>query len=199
MGIHAELFFVIKSLLLGAGLAMDAFSVSLANGLNDPGMRIKKMCSTAGIFALLQAAMPMAGWICVHTIVRQVSAFEQFIPWLALALLGYIGGKMLWEGIRPGEKEEQPPITFSALLTQGIATSLDAFSVGFTISGYGIEMALLCAAIIAAVTFVICMAGLTVGKQFGTKLSTGAAVFGGILLIAIGLEIFLKFYLPFFA
>ena len=86
--------FFLNSALLGVGLAMDAFSVSMANGLHDPGMSRKRMCIIAGTFGVFQAVMPMTGWVCVHTIVEMFSSFETFIPWIALALLGYIGGKM---------------------------------------------------------------------------------------------------------
>lgn len=188
-----SLLFFFNSALLGVGLAMDAFSVSLANGLHEPAMGKKKMCGIAGVFALFQAVMPMIGWICVHTILQYFEAFETLIPWIALILLLYIGGKMLLDGIKNKEEETQPPkIGFSALFLQGIATSIDALSVGFTIAGYGLVMAVICAFIIAAVTFVICMAGLAIGKKAGTKFSNKAAILGGVILIFIGLEIFIK-------
>lgn len=187
-----SLSFFIKSFLLGVGLAMDAFSVSLANGLNEPKMKKGKMCGIAGVFALFQALMPMIGWICVHTVLQYFQVFEKFIPWIALILLAFIGGKMLLEGIKGGdEEEEKVGVGFGALLVQGVATSIDALSVGFTISEYGLIMAIVCAAIIAVVTFVICMAGLGIGKKFGTKLSNKAAILGGVILIGIGLEIFI--------
>ena len=94
--------FFLNSVLLGVGLAMDAFSVSMANGLHDPKMNKGTMCKIAGTFGLFQAAMPMIGWVCVHTIVELFASFETLIPWIALALLGYIGGKMLLDGIRVG-------------------------------------------------------------------------------------------------
>ncbi|MDD5805303.1 manganese efflux pump MntP [Blautia sp. HCP3S3_H10_1] len=185
--------FFLNSALLGVGLAMDAFSVSLANGLHEPKMRIRKMCSIAGVFGAFQAFMPMAGWLCVHTIVEYFKAFEKFIPWIALILLGYIGGSMLVNGIRGnGEDEEIPGVGPKALFIQGVATSIDALSVGFTISEYDWLMALVCSLIIAVVTFFICMAGLSLGKRFGTKLSTKADILGGVILIAIGLEIFIS-------
>ena len=185
--------FFFNSVLLGVGLAMDAFSVSLANGLNETCMKKKKMCGVAGVFALFQAAMPMIGWICVHTIVEKFQAFEKFIPFIALVLLVYIGGKMLLEGLKKNEKEEEEckAVGISALLVQGVATSIDALSVGFTIAEYGLVMALVCAAIIAVVTFFICLAGIAIGKKFGTRLANKASVFGGVILILIGLEIFL--------
>ena len=182
--------FFLNSALLGVGLAMDAFSVSMANGLHDPRMSRGTMCRIAGTFALFQAVMPMTGWVCVHTIVELFSSFEKFIPWIALALLGYIGGKMLVDGIKGEEAEEAAELSAGALLMQGVATSIDALSVGFTISEYGWLMALAASLIIAVVTFFICMAGLRIGKKFGTKLSGKASILGGIILIGIGLEIF---------
>lgn len=186
-----NLMFFVESVLLGVGLAMDAFSVSLANGLNEPEMKLKKMCGVAGIFAIFQACMPMIGWICVHTILQYFQAFEKFIPWIALILLAFIGGKMLLEGIKGGDGEEAVGVGLLALIVQGVATSIDALSVGFTIAEYVLVMAIACAAIIAVVTFAICMAGLYIGRRFGTKFSNKATIFGGVILIIIGLEIFI--------
>lgn len=189
-----DLLFFVNSALLGVGLAMDAFSVSMANGLNEPKMKPGRMTLIAGTFAVFQAAMPMLGWVCVHTVVQMFGVFERFIPWIALALLGYIGGKMLWEGLHGGEEEQAAAggVGFGALMVQGIATSIDALSVGFTIADYSWLAALVASVIIAAVTFVICMGGLVIGKQFGTKLAGKASVLGGVILIAIGVEIFVK-------
>lgn len=184
--------FFLNSALLGVGLAMDAFSVSLANGLHDPHMSRRRGAIIAGTFGVFQAVMPMAGWLCVHTIVELFSAFEKFVPWIALALLGYIGGKMLLEGIKGEEAEEAAELSAGALFMQGVATSIDALSVGFTISEYGWLMALVCSLIVATVTFFICEAGLSLGKKFGTKLSGKASILGGVILIGIGLEIFIS-------
>ena len=184
--------FFFNSILLGIGLAMDAFSVSLANGLNEPGMKARKMCGVAGLFAVFQGLMPLLGWVCIHTIVQYFSAFETLIPWIALILLCYIGGKMLLESIQNKDcEEEKPAVGFAALVVQGIATSIDALSVGFTIADYNFPMALVCAFIIAVVTFFICFAGLYIGKKAGTKLSGKAGILGGAILIIIGLEIFI--------
>lgn len=185
--------FFFNSILLGVGLAMDAFSVSLANGLNEPHMKKKKMCGIAGVFAVFQALMPMIGWICVHTIVQYFKEFEKFIPWIALILLAFIGGGMLKDGIKGDEEESGgTAVGFVALIVQGVATSIDALSVGFTIAEYGFLMALICALIIAVVTYFICTAGLMIGKRFGTKLSNKATIFGGVILILIGIEIFIS-------
>ena len=184
--------FFFTSIMLGVGLAMDAFSVSLANGLNEPGMKKPKMCGVAGVFSLFQFAMPMIGWICVSTVAHLFGAFEKCIPWIALALLGFIGGKMLYEGIRNQESEEEKPaVGLGALIVQGIATSIDALSVGFTICEYGCLQALLSCLLIGIVTFFICFAGLAIGKKAGTKLANKAGILGGAILIFIGLEIFI--------
>ena len=181
--------FFINSILLGVGLAMDAFSVSAANGPHEPLMRAKKEYGIAGTFAFFQFLMPMTGWICVHTIVEHFRKVEQFVPWIALILLAYIGGSMILEGVRNEEAEEAPALTKGTLLVQGIATSIDALSVGFTIEDYGAATALTCSLIIAAVTFVICAAGVKIGKRFGTILSGKASILGGCILIGIGIEI----------
>ncbi len=184
--------FFFNSILLGVGLAMDAFSVSLANGLNEPSMKKGKMSAVAGVFSLFQFAMPLIGWICVSTIAQYFKSFEKCIPWIALGLLGYIGGKMLYDGIKNRDSaEEKPAVGISALLLQGVATSIDALSVGFTISSYGFVEALLACLLIGVVTFFICFAGLAIGKKAGTKLANKAGIFGGVILIFIGLEIFI--------
>ena len=183
--------FFFNSALLGVGLAMDAFSVSLANGLNEPKMKKNKMCGVAGVFAFFQALMPMIGWVCVHMLVQYFKAFEKFIPWIALILLLFIGGKMLIDGIKNKDGEvEKTGVGLAALFVQGVATSIDALSVGFTISEYGFLMAFVCALIIAVVTFIICIAGLFIGKKVGTRLAGKANILGGLILIFIGIEIF---------
>ncbi|MBQ4105032.1 MAG: manganese efflux pump [Clostridia bacterium] len=186
-----NIMFFVNSILLGIGLAMDAFSVSLANGLAEPQMKRRKLVGIAGVFAFFQALMPMIGWLCVHLFIKFFTQFQKFIPWIALVLLLYIGGSMIYGAVKKKDGDDEPPkVGFLALLVQGIATSIDALSVGFTISEYGTLMALVCALIIAGVTFIICVAGLTIGKKFGTKLSDKATIFGGIILILIGIEIF---------
>lgn len=186
--------FIFNSILLGTGLAMDAFSVSMVNGLKEPKMPLRKMNLIAGVYAFFQFAMPMTGWICVHTILTYFKKFETFIPWIALILLLYIGGKMLIEGIRKTEEDtaDNSALTFSTLIIQGIATSIDALSVGFTIANYALLMAVICSLIIAAVTYIISITGIVIGKKAGTKLSSKASVLGGVILIAIGIEIFIK-------
>ena len=182
--------FFLESAILGAGLAMDAFSASLANALKEPEMGFARGSAIAGTFAAFQIAMPLIGWLCVHTLASRVTALFAVTPWIALVLLLWIGGKMLWEGVRGGE--EQAAVSTAALLGQGVATSIDALSVGFVIADHGWPMALTKAGIIGIVTFVICWGGLYAGKKGSRALSGKAAILGGVILIAIGIKIFVS-------
>lgn len=232
--------FIVNSILLGVGLAMDAFSVSIVNGLNETHMSRAKTFAIPGTYAAFQFAMPMIGWLCVHRIAEAFTSFQKYIPWIALLLLLYIGGKMLIEGIRnqhaakqtpqtPGASSEEqnrdrsrdniistesteyrikkdsvssggisgdaanaPAVKLGAgtLFLQGVATSIDALSVGFTIAEYPVGAAILCSTLVAMTTFCICMTGLLFGKRFGERLADKATVLGGLILIFIGVEIF---------
>lgn len=191
-----NIIFVVNSAALGVGLAMDAFSVSMANGLREPGMSRRRMGAIAGVYAFFQYLMPIIGWLCVRFIVEIFSYLEKMVPWIALLLLLFIGGKMLMEGLKERNKREQETdrqgLSGAELLIQGIATSIDALSVGFTIERYGFALANATALIIGAVTFVLCLGGLEIGKRAGTRLAWKASVLGGCILILIGLEIFIK-------
>ena len=185
--------FILNSVLFGIGLAMDAFSVSLANGLNEPGMSLKRESQIAGVFSFFQFIMPLAGWFCVRTVQNEFSAFHRYIPWIALILLLIIGGNMIREGISHRESDsEKTAVGTGSLLLQGIATSIDALSVGFTISDVDGLEAVTEALIIGILTFFICLLGLKLGKKIGTRLAGKASVLGGVLLIIIGIEIFIK-------
>ena len=187
--------FVLNSILLGIGLAMDAFSVSIANGLNEPGMRRGRQCLIAGTYGFFQFLMPVAGWFCVHMLLQAFRTFERFIPWIALILLLWIGGKMILDAVRPEkdtESSEAAVLTWPVLLLQGVATSIDALSVGFAIANYSWVSAIVAAVIIACVTFVICMGGLTAGRKLSARLAGKAGILGGCILIFIGLEIFIR-------
>lgn len=238
--------FIVNSILLGIGLAMDAFSVSCANGLREPKMKLVRMSMIAGVYAFFQFLMPMIGWTFVHTAKEYLTVLQGYIPWIALVLLCWIGGKMILEGMEkrrqgmepvgedficshedisgnvcpePAAAQAQPSqgkaqssqaqpsqgkaqlsvddtsaLTASVLLVQGIATSIDALSVGFTIADYDMVLALAACLIIAVVTFVICMAGLVIGRKVGEKLAGKADILGGVILIAIGIEIVMTHY-----
>ena len=186
--------FFLNSVLFGVGLAMDAFSVYVANAIADPDMKHAQRLRIAGCFALFQILMPLLGWLCVRTIAESFTAFQKFIPWIALGLLLYIGGKMLLEGVRARaeeEAEEKRALGRGTLLLQGVATSIDALSVGFTIEEYPFSAALTESLIIGAVTLAICLCGLFLGRTIGRKLDRIAPILGGLILIGIGVEIFL--------
>ena len=191
---------IINSVLLGIGLAMDAFSVSIANGILDPNMCKRRMSKIAGVYAVFQLLMPLIGWFLVTTLEGIFTSFSKFIPWIALILLLFIGGKMMIEGIKErkgkneDEKKESAPtkLTWRALIVQGIATSIDALSVGFTISEYNVLQAFASSLIIGVITLVICLIGLIFGKKIGNKISSVATIIGGAILIFIGIQIFVK-------
>ena len=184
--------FILNSILFGIGLAMDAFSVSLANGLNEPGMPASRVVRIAGTFGIFQTAMPLIGWLCIHTIAEEFEAFRKFIPWIALALLLFIGIRMILEGIRNKKEEEKKFLRGRELLVQGIATSIDALSVGFTIAEYTWPLALAEALVIGTVTFGICAAGVHLGRKLGARVERWAPVIGGAILVLIGIEIFIS-------
>lgn len=187
--------FYLSSALLGLGLAMDACAVSMANGLKEPKMSIGKTSLIALMFAIFQAIMPLIGWICVHTIVESFTAFDKVVPFIALGLLAFIGGKMLYEGFHDQPDDQQTDgksLTFVALIMQAIATSIDALSVGFTIADYNLTQALVSVAVISLVTFIVCFVAVFLGKKFGTKLGNKAIILGGLILIGIGIEIFIN-------
>jgi len=188
-----EIGFLINAVALGVGLAMDAFSVSMANGLHEPDMKKAKVLLIAFTFGFFQFLMPMIGWTCVHTIVEHFRYFQKAIPFIALGLLGYIGSKMIYEGLH--ETGEDQNLGSGTLIVQGIATSIDALSVGFTISEYSLVEAFIASLIIFAVTFIICVCGVAIGKKFGMKLAGKSSILGGVILIIIGLEIMIKSFL----
>ena len=186
--------FFLYSFLLGIGLAMDAFSVSLVSGLSEPAMRKKRMAFVSFIFSFFQTAMPFIGWICVSTVAKYFTFFDKCIPWIALVLLSYIGGKMLYEGIKNKDcNDEKPAIGFAALIIQGIATSIDALTAGINLAkDYSLMQYIyvfLSVAIIALITLAICICGVKLGQTVGTKLSNKAGILGGCVLIFLGLKI----------
>ena len=197
--------FYLGNILLGVALAIDAFSVSLANGLNEPCMRTRKLCLISGVFAVFQALMPFIGWILITTVLSWFEGLTAFIPWIALGLLGFIGVKMLIDGIKNKDCDDAcscgTKLGFGALLVQGIATSIDALSAGINFGSYdrnGVFVpynwvnAALAALIIALVTFIICAFGVQIGKKAGTKLAGKAGILGGVILLVIGVSIFVK-------
>lgn len=216
---HYDILFFVNSILLGVGLAMDAFSVSVTNGIVEPDMKNSRRSLIAGTYAFFQFIMPVIGWIAVHTIIGYFNAFEKFTPVIALILLLFIGIKMIVEAVKDRMSEGTPDavtnsepgdqaganfdstsdaksgaavLTTRMLIIQGIATSIDALSVGVTFAEYDLVMALIASLIIAVVTYGICIVGLHIGRKVGERFSDKASIIGGCILIFIGLEIFFR-------
>ena len=184
--------FFLNNLLLGLGLAMDAFSVSVANGLHEPGMRRKKRLQIAGTFAFFQCLMPLLGWLAIRAVESLFTSFSRIIPWIALILLAFLGIRMILEGMRKDAGEEQLALKTRTLLMQGVATSIDALSAGFALADYTPVQALLSGLIIAAVTLALCLVGVRAGQKAGQYLTHWASILGGLILIGIGVQIFIK-------
>ncbi|MBO4900164.1 MAG: manganese efflux pump [Lachnospiraceae bacterium] len=212
---HYDILFFVNSILLGVGLAMDAFSVSITNGIVEPDMKNSRRNLIAGTYAFFQFIMPVIGWIAVHTIIGYFNALEKFTPVIALILLLFIGIKMIVEAVKDRKSEATPDagadtevraqaeagsdnksnvavLTTRMLIIQGIATSIDALSVGVTFAEYDLVMALVASLIIAVVTYGICIVGLHIGRKVGERFSDKASIIGGCILIFIGLEIFFR-------
>ena len=190
-----DFLFFLNSILFGVGLAMDAFSVSLVRGLLEPRMKAGRRFLIAGTFALFQTAMPLAGWLFVHLLVERFAMLERFTPWVALILLLYIGIQLIVESVKKGKEdreEEEETFGIGKLLLMGVATSIDALSVGVTIADDPVLMAIVEAVIIGVVTLFVCLGGIRLGSVFGTRFRKHAGIIGGIILIGIGLEIFIK-------
>lgn len=191
---------ILSGLALGVGLAMDASAVSMANGLNDNKMRLKKIFLIAGMFGLFQGLMPLLGYILGHTLYEALDFIEKYhiIPIIALVILFIIGSHMIVEGIneiierKKGEDTTSNPtsLTLKLLIIQAIATSIDALSVGIVISDYSVANAIMASIIIALVTFMICIPSVYIGKRVGLKLGPYAQILGGSILVIIGFIIF---------
>ena len=206
---------IINSLMLGVGLVMDAFSVSIADGLSMPDMKKREMFKIAGAFALFQFSMPLIGWFFVHFLEEKFTVFSLAVPYIALILLLFIGIKMIADAVKEmknkepeneegllikedeGQKQESSDsrnnrIKLSVLLIQAVATSIDALSVGFTIGEYKVVTAFFSSGIIGVVTLIICLTGLLLGKKIGMKFAMKAGILGGTILIVIGFKIFIQ-------
>ena len=182
---------ILTSLLMGIGLAMDACAVSMANGLKYPKLRVNKILLIALMFGLFQGLMPLLGYFVGSAILTKI---EWIIPIVALVLLSFVGGRMVYEGIKCKDETCDccQDLTLKLIFIQAIATSIDALSVGFTISNYSLVEAFICTGLVALTTFLICFCAVFIGKKFGSKLGCKAQILGGIILIGIGLEIFVS-------
>lgn len=188
---------IVEVLLTGVGLSMDAAAVSMTNGLNEPKMRIWKVLLIALFFGVFQGVMPLIGYFAGTLFAEAVASVA---PYVALVLLGFIGGRMIYEALKKKQEEEEPAdknLSVSALTVQAIATSIDALAVGISLLALSESGALkinifAACALIAACTFVISLTAVFIGKKFGTVLADKAELIGGIILVAIGLKIFIE-------
>ncbi|MCR5203336.1 MAG: manganese efflux pump MntP family protein [Lachnospiraceae bacterium] len=188
--------FIIESILLGISLAMDAFSVSVANGISKSFVERKKMFVMAFTFAFFQFFMPFTGYLIVNILSMGIKKFITIVPYIAFILLMFLGGKMIIESIlHKTDIKVKDELTVKELLIQGVATSIDALSVGFVIVKYSMFQAFMASLIIGVVTFFICISGCVIGKKIGDKmgekLNSIAEIVGGCILVAIGLWVLL--------
>ncbi|ASS37698.1 manganese efflux pump MntP [Mogibacterium pumilum] len=214
-----DFIFFLSSILLGIGLAMDAFAISIANGISKPDAELGYVIRVTAVFAFFQFAMPLLGWFLVHKVVKALGAFDNLVPWIALLVLGFLGVRMIREGLRNGKSESEVCIggdtstdtsmkvcssdvdrnigntlelTAMTLLLQGIATSIDALSTGFAIVDYDVKAAFVCSTIIASTTWIMCFTGMRIGSRLGNLFSAHATIVGGVILVIIGIEVFTK-------
>ena len=190
--------FVIDSILLGFALAMDAFSVSVADGLTLKNTKRSRKILIAFSYGLFQALMPMLGWVIVISSKTLFSKISRFIPWAALLILAFLGIKMIVEGFKKEKGEEEETSKFkenfsmSVLLLQSVATSIDALSVGLANADLDLIHSMVSSAIIGIVTFILCVIGVEAGRKIGSKVSGISTVIGGAILVCIGIKIFLS-------
>ena len=175
--------------LIGLALSADAFAVSVANGITRREARLKGALTAGFFFGLFQAIMPFLGWAVGGRFAALITTYDH---WVVLALLAFVGGKMLFEAI----KSRKEPLSGSAalglkfLLAASLATSIDALAVGVSLaleSHRGLDILLDCA-VIGVITFAVCFAGFLLGKRVGAKYKTAAEIVGGLVLIGIGVK-----------
>jgi len=181
----------ITLLLLSVGLAMDAFAVSISNGICFQKIGKKEVFLTAFMFGLFQGIMPVLGFFAGQTFSIYI---EKIDHWIALALLSFIGGKMVYEAVKEMRNKEKAVcelFSFKLLFIQAIATSIDALAIGVSFAAMRVEIWSASGAI-ALITFICCIIGVLIGKKFGEILKQRAEIFGGSLLILLGAKIFFE-------
>lgn len=181
---------ILQTIFLGVGLAMDASSVSMTDGMIEKEMKIQKMFFIAFLFGFFQGIMPFIGFVAGSFFSETLL---QYIPWIGFFLLLFIGGKMIVESFI--KKEEDLKTSFSALFIQAIATSIDALTTGLIYVGKSYSEALVAFLIIALITFALSLLALFLGKKFGNLLKNKATILGGIILIAIGIKILVESFI----
>lgn len=179
----------VELLLIAVGLSMDAFAVSVCKGLGMRQLNMGQATIVALFFGGFQALMPVIGWVVGAQFARFVSAYAH---WIAFALLVFVGGKMLWDAFHEeGGDEGQFKLELGELFVLAIATSIDALAVGVSFAFLDVDIAP-SAALIGATTFVLSLAGVAIGHQFGRRWEKPATAVGGIVLILIGAKVLLE-------
>lgn len=178
----------IEIIVLSLGLAMDATAVSLTDGLSDRKIKISKALLVGLTFGFFQAMMPLLGFLFGNLFAELIETLDH---WIALVLLGYLGGKMLYDGFKKGEEEEIKKLNFKNLLIQGVATSIDAFAVGISFATLHVDITLAVCSI-GIITMVLSTIGVLIGKKFGDLLNNKATILGGLILVGMGIKIFIE-------
>lgn len=178
---------LVNSLLLTLGLAFEAFMVSLANGLKTQNSSLKRACLFGAVFAICHAVSLWIGYALVKSVADNVAGIENALTVIAVAVLLFLGIKMIVEGVR--KKEEKPAAAIAEFALQSTVASFDAFAVGLTVPDYSIADTAFCSVSIAAVIFAFFAVGFFVGKKFGDKFKKSAAVLGGLVFIGVAAEI----------
>jgi putative Mn2+ efflux pump MntP len=179
---------IITILLIAIGLSMDSFAVSVSNGLTIRDLDIRKMILIAFSLAIFQALMPLFGWLAGVGVENYIKEFDH---WIAFILLSFIGGKMIYEGIFKKDSLKNSKLKIATLLGQSLATSIDAFAIGISFAFLDIEI-LFPVIIIGVITFIASIIGLYIGKYFGDKFGSSLEIFGGVVLVGIGLKILIE-------
>ena len=180
---------VIEIALLGVSLAMDAFAVSITTGITLKDLRWRHALKVGLFFGGFQFLMPLIGYLAGTTFVRYIESVDH---WIAFGLLAFIGGKMVYECIRPGEAEEAAdPTATGKLFVLAVATSIDALAVGISLAILR-ENIWVCSGWIGVITFTLSALGVRLGKKLGEKFQRSAGLVGGLVLIGIGLQILIE-------
>lgn len=185
---------IINSFILGLGLAMDAFSICVANTMDDKYNNNVKTVIMPLIFGFFQFLMPLIGYLFVNVLSDNISIINNCIHIISFLVLSYIGIKMIYKSIvdkKKDIKDTQDNSSFKLILIQGVITSIDALSAGFAFSSYNIQSTIIASVVIGIVTFIMCVIGANIGRKVGTILTDNAKIYGGIILILIGLRIYL--------
>lgn len=183
----------VELFLIGVGLSMDAFAVSICKGLGMKRLNMKQALVIGLFFGGFQALMPLIGWALGTQLADFITPIDH---WIAFILLVLIGGKMLFDAFRGGDEEETADpkdarLDLKELLMLAIATSIDALAVGITFAFLGVNI-VWAIAIIGVTTFVLSVVGVAVGHAFGARYEKGATIVGGVVLILIGCKILLE-------